>query len=114
MPFDELECPLRVSIANEHGVYASLVYGRCQLEIFGVIFPIDLIPILRGEVCVIVGMDRLSRFSDIIECKGQRVVYFELQVGENWLSSARAPRWVQGSAQPPGLNIIVNMGVRVV
>ena len=53
LPLGELECPLRVSIANEHGVYASLVYRGCVLEIFGVSFPIDLISIRMGDVCVI-------------------------------------------------------------
>ena len=60
MPVDELECPLRVSIANEHGVSASSIYWGCESEIFGVSFPIDLIPITKAEVCVIVGMDWLS------------------------------------------------------
>ena len=46
-PVGELECP-RVSIADEHGVSAPSVYRGCVLEIFGVSFPIDLIPILWG------------------------------------------------------------------
>ena len=36
MPLRELQCPLRVSIANEHGVSASSAYQGCVLEIFGV------------------------------------------------------------------------------
>lgn len=32
---DDLECSLRVSIANEHGVSASSVYRGCELEISG-------------------------------------------------------------------------------
>ena len=67
-PVGELECPLRVSIANEHGVSASSVYRGCDLEIFGVSFPIDLIPIPMGEVCLIVGMDWLIRFGAMIDC----------------------------------------------
>ena len=74
MPIDDLECPLQVSIANEHGFSASSVYRGCELEIFGVSFPIDLIPIPMGDVCVIVGMDWLSRFGAMIDCEGQRVV----------------------------------------
>ena len=35
---------------------------------------IDLIPIPMGDVCVIVGMDWLSRFGAMIDCAGQRVV----------------------------------------
>ena len=34
MPIEELECPLQVSIANEHRVFASLVCQGCILEIF--------------------------------------------------------------------------------
>ena len=74
MILGELECPLRVSIANEHGISASSVFQDCVLEIFGVPYPIDLIPIPMGDVCVIVGMDWLSRFKATIDCKGQRVV----------------------------------------
>ena len=74
MPNWELECPLQVYIANEHGVSASVVYQGCVLEIFGVPYLIDLIPIHIGDVCVIVGMDWLSRFGSMIDCEGQRVV----------------------------------------
>ena len=70
MLIDDLQCPLRVSIANEHGVSASSVYRGCELEIFGVSFPIDLIPIPMGDVCVIVGMDWLSCFGAKINYKG--------------------------------------------
>ncbi|CAH1445284.1 unnamed protein product [Lactuca virosa] len=82
VPVGELECPLRVSIANEHGVSASSVYRGCDLEIFGVSFPIDLIPIPMGEVCMIVGMDWLSRFGAMIDCEGQRVVVRSPRGGE--------------------------------
>ena len=74
MPVDELKCPLRVSISNEHGVSASSVYRGCELDIFMVSFPIDLIPIPMGEVCMIVAMDWLSRFGAMIDCEGKRVV----------------------------------------
>ena len=99
---DELECPLRVSIANEHGVSASSVYRGCDLEIFGVSFLIYLIPIPMGDVCVIVGMDWLSRFDAMIDCEGQRVVvrnpsggelvvYGEgTRIGSGFCSAARA------------------------
>ena len=52
-----LSRPLRVSIANEKAVYATEVIRGCVLEIFGVEFPIDLVPIAMGDVYVIVGMD---------------------------------------------------------
>ena len=70
----KLECSLWVSIANEHKIYASSVYQGCVLEIFGVSFPIDLIQIPMGDVCVIMGMEWLSRFGAMIDCEGQREV----------------------------------------
>ena len=39
------------------GFPASSVYQACVLEIFRVPYLIDLIPIPKGDVCVIVGMD---------------------------------------------------------
>ena len=71
MNTSELECPLQVSIANEHGVSAFIVYQGCVLDIFGVPYLIDLIPVPMGNVCVIVGMDWLSRFGAMIDCEGQ-------------------------------------------
>ena len=54
---EALSRPLRVSIADERALYATEVIRGCVLEIFGVEFPIDLVPIAMGGVCVIVGMD---------------------------------------------------------
>ena len=48
MPIGELECPLRLSVANEHEVSSSLVYHGCVLEIFGEPYLIDLILIPMG------------------------------------------------------------------
>ena len=65
--------PLRVSLADERAVYATDVIRGCILEIFGVEFPIDLVPIAMGDVCVIVGMDWLRRFGVVIDCERQLV-----------------------------------------
>ena len=54
-------------------MYASDVIRGCVLEIFSVEFPIDLVPIAMGDVCVIVGMDWLSRYEVVIDCKRQLV-----------------------------------------
>ena len=93
---------MRLSIANEHRVAASSVYRRCDLEIFGASFPIDLTLIPMGEVCMIEGMDWLSRFGAMIDCEGQQVVvrtpsggeliiYGEgTRVGSGFSSAARA------------------------
>ena len=70
----KLECPLRLFIANEHGISTLSIYQGCVLEIFGVPYTIDLIHIPMKDVCVIVGIDWLSRFGAMIDCKGQRVV----------------------------------------
>ena len=40
MALGELECPLRVSISNEHGICASIIYWGYVLEIFGVSYSI--------------------------------------------------------------------------
>ena len=45
-----------------HAVFATDGIQGCVLEIFGVEFTIDLVPIAMGDVCVIVGMDWLSWF----------------------------------------------------
>ena len=62
MTLNDLECPLWVSITNDHGIYAYRVYQCCVLDIFGVPYPIDLIPIPMGDVCVIVETDWFSKF----------------------------------------------------
>ena len=70
---EALTRPLRVSIADERVIYATEVLRGCVVEIFGVEFPIDLVPIAMGDVCVIVGMDWLSRFGAVIDCERQLV-----------------------------------------
>lgn len=70
---EALSRPLRVSIADEMAVYATEVIRGCVLEIFGVEFLIDLVPIAMGDVCVIVGMDWLSKFGAVIDCERQLV-----------------------------------------
>lgn len=70
---EALSRPLGVSIAEERAVYAMDVIRGCILEIFGVEFQIDLVPIAIEDVCVIVGMDWLSRFGAVIDCERQLV-----------------------------------------
>lgn len=52
-----LDRTLKVAIAADHSVSASEVYRDYVLEIFGVKFSIDLIPITMGDVYVIFGID---------------------------------------------------------
>ena len=54
-------------------MYDTDVIRGCVLKIFGVEFPIDLVPITMGDVCVIVSMDWLSRFGAVIDCEQQLV-----------------------------------------
>lgn len=56
----ELECRLRVLNDNGHKVSASSVFCDCTLDIFRVSYPIYLIPILMGDVCMILDMEWLS------------------------------------------------------
>ena len=77
------------------------------MEIFGASFLIDLIPIPMGDVCVIVGMDWLSRFGAMIDCEGERVVvrtpcggelvvYGEgTRLGSGFCSATRARQYIQ-------------------
>ena len=102
LPMGDLECPLQVSIANEHGDSDSSIYQGCILEIFRVSFPIDLILIPMGDVSVIVAMDWLSHFGATIDCEGKCVVVRTLsgeelviygegtRLGSVFCSSARA------------------------
>ena len=108
----ELECPLQVSVVNEHGFSASSVIYGCVLEIFGVPYPIDLIHIPMGDVCMIVGMDRLSRFGVMIDCEGQcvivqtpsggeLVIYWEdTRMGSGFCSTARSMLGYEHSNTP--------------
>ena len=70
-------------------------------------FPIDLVPIVMGDVYIIVGMDWLSRFGTVIDCEGQIVmiqdpsggvltVYGEgTQCGSAFCSATRARQSLQ-------------------
>ena len=67
----------------------------------------DLVPIAMGDVCVIVGMDWLSRFGAVIDCERQMVtiqdpsggvhtVYDEgTRSGSTFCSAARARQSLQ-------------------
>lgn len=52
------------------------------LEIFSARFPINLIPNLMGDVCVIMGFNWLSRFRALIGCDWQTVVIYTPSKGE--------------------------------
>ena len=54
---EALSRSLRVSIADKRMVFSTNVFRGCVMEIFCDEFPIDLVSITMGNVCVIVGMD---------------------------------------------------------
>lgn len=70
-------------------------------------FPIDLIPIAIGYVCVVADMDWLSRFGALIDyenqlvticdpSRGVRTIYGEgPMVGSAFCSAARARQYIQ-------------------
>ena len=70
---EALSRPPRVSIADEHAVFATDVICECTFEIFGVEFSIDLVSIAMGDVYVMVVKDWLSRFGAVIDCELQLV-----------------------------------------
>lgn len=74
VPFGSLDQPLEVAITDDHTVLTLDVYCDYVLEIFGVEFSIDLIPIPMRYVCMIAGIDWLIWFGALIDCKCQLVV----------------------------------------
>ena len=60
LPFGTLDFTLEVTIGDDHTDLATTVYRDCVFEIFNLEFSIDLVPILIGDVCVIMGIDLLS------------------------------------------------------
>ena len=58
---------MEVAITDDCTVSSLDVYRDYMLEIFGVGFPIGLIPIPMGDVCMIAGMDWLSQFDALID-----------------------------------------------
>ena len=50
-------------------MYSAEVIRGCVLEILGVEFLIDLVLIAMVDVCVIVGMDWLSKVGAVIDCE---------------------------------------------
>ncbi|KAI3672891.1 hypothetical protein L6452_38991 [Arctium lappa] len=106
-----LGCPLVVEVADDRTLTVIDVYRGCTLEISGVRFPIDLIPIAMRELCVIVGMDWMEVFDAEIVCRRKQVRVRTPSGGELLVqgdsprrtsaicSAARARRYLQHSGQ---------------
>ncbi|KAJ9556611.1 LOW QUALITY PROTEIN: hypothetical protein OSB04_011225 [Centaurea solstitialis] len=77
-----LDKPLKVEIAAEEYRLCRDVYKNIVIEIEGVEFKIDLIPIPMREINVVVGVDWLSRNGGHIDCENERVVIQNPSGGE--------------------------------
>ena len=54
---EHLDFTLEVEVAADEILIVSDAYNGCEIEVSGVRFPIDLIPIVTREISVIIGMD---------------------------------------------------------
>ncbi|KAJ9545001.1 hypothetical protein OSB04_024708 [Centaurea solstitialis] len=70
----KLASPLEVEIADEEFRLCKYVYRNNVLELEGVKFSIDLIPIPMREIQVVAGMDWLRRNGANVDCENCRVV----------------------------------------
>ncbi|KAJ9543973.1 LOW QUALITY PROTEIN: hypothetical protein OSB04_023680 [Centaurea solstitialis] len=71
---DKLENPLQVDIVDEKSRVVRDVYKGNVIEIEGVRFNIDLIPICMKEINVVVGIDWLGRKRAQIDCESSKIV----------------------------------------
>ena len=62
LPYESLESPLNIEVANKAIILIRHVYKNCCIEIRGHPFLVDLIPIQLGEFDVILGMDWLNKY----------------------------------------------------
>ncbi|KAJ9539526.1 hypothetical protein OSB04_032259 [Centaurea solstitialis] len=68
-----LDEPLEVEIVDEKSVWVSDVYRRNVIELEGVKFRIDLIPIPMKEINVVVGMNWLGHHLAKFDCESQTI-----------------------------------------
>ncbi|KAJ9535388.1 hypothetical protein OSB04_un001497 [Centaurea solstitialis] len=84
-----LDSPLEVEVAAQKYRLCKHVYRNSIIEIFGVKFRIDLIPIPMREINVVVGVDWLGRNGGHIDCENERVVIRNPSGGELTILSER-------------------------
>ncbi|XP_074351725.1 uncharacterized protein LOC141690868 [Apium graveolens] len=68
--------PLTIEVANQDKVPVSQFFPRCQLEICGRFFTVDLIHFELGEFDIILGMDWLSQHMVNIDCKKKKILLY--------------------------------------
>ncbi|KAJ9561564.1 hypothetical protein OSB04_006724 [Centaurea solstitialis] len=78
----KLESPLEVEIADEEFRLCKFIYKKNVLEVEGVKFSIDLIPIPMREIQVVARMDWLRRNGANVDCENCRVVVRNPSGGE--------------------------------
>ena len=79
-----------------------------MFEVIGVRYPIDLVPIPMGEICVAIGMDWMNRFGALIDCRRKRLSVLTPSGGDRLMiqgeggrcgfticSAARARRYIR-------------------
>ena len=71
---EKLPESLTIKVANQGKVSVSQFCPKCQLEILGHSFRVDLIPFGFGEFDVILGMDWLSLHKVNIDCKKLKII----------------------------------------
>ncbi|XP_074374385.1 uncharacterized protein LOC141714785 [Apium graveolens] len=74
---EDLNEPLTIEVANQDKVSVNQFCPRCQLEICGHFFSVDLIPFQLGEFDMILGMDWLSRHKANIDYKEKEVLLYK-------------------------------------
>ncbi|XP_074362273.1 uncharacterized protein LOC141702510, partial [Apium graveolens] len=72
----DLNEPLSIEVANRDKVSVNQFCPRCQIEICGHFFSVDLIPFQLGEFDVILGMDWLSQHKANTDCKKKKVLTY--------------------------------------
>ncbi|XP_074346482.1 uncharacterized protein LOC141685268 [Apium graveolens] len=73
---EDLAEPLTIEVANQDKVSVRQFFPRCQLEICGHVFSVDLISFELGEFDVILGMDWFSQHKASIDCKKKKILLY--------------------------------------
>ncbi|KAI3700658.1 hypothetical protein L2E82_45295 [Cichorium intybus] len=106
---ESLDQPHVVEIVDDRTVTVTRIYRGCTLELNGVSFPIDLIPIAMRQLCVVVGIDWMGAVDAEIRCRLKQIRVRTPSGGEllvqgdtlGWgvalCSAARARRYLQHS-----------------
>ncbi|GJS99980.1 putative nucleotidyltransferase, ribonuclease H [Tanacetum coccineum] len=85
MPISQLKPLLDVEIANRKIIHVANVFQNCEVEIDNEKFLIDLIPMLMGEIDIIIGTDWLCKYDAIISCQNKLIRIRTLSGGETFI-----------------------------